>query len=175
MQYLSILALGADRPGLVAELSELVARHECSIKVGRMIKLQADMAISMLVTGSWNGIAKIEAGLPLLEQKYALNLITKRTDEQNSDHKSLPYMAQMMGLDQPNVVHQITSFLTKQGIPIYDLNATTTKAQHTDANIFNLVIHLGIPSEVVITELREQLMVLCDDLNIDGILEPERR
>ncbi|MCK5262904.1 MAG: glycine cleavage system protein R, partial [Gammaproteobacteria bacterium] len=51
-QKLVITALGADRPGIVDELSNTLLTHQLNIEDSRMSVLGGEFAILLLVTGS---------------------------------------------------------------------------------------------------------------------------
>lgn len=175
MEYLSILAIAVDQTSLVKELSSLATKHECSIELSRMNKVESEFAISMLLSGKWSGIAKIEANMAALEKKFEMKAIVKRIKPQDEMPALLPYTAQMLGLNQTGIIYEISSFFTNQNIPILELQSNTLNSSQTHTKLLSIALSVGIPVDISIAELREHFLILCDELNIDGILEPEKR
>ena len=61
---LVLSALGADRSGIIDELSRAVLDCGCNILDSRMAVLGGDFALLLQVDGNWNTLAKLEDQLP---------------------------------------------------------------------------------------------------------------
>jgi glycine cleavage system transcriptional repressor len=173
-QHLVISALGHDQPGILKELSGTILDSGCNIEDSRMVLLGAEFTMMLLVSGSWSAIAKLEAMLPALKQRLALNLITKRTERRSSNNKFMPYAVEVISLDQPGIVHELAYFFSSRDISIEEMATRCYPALHTGAPLFSVSIIIHLPTELSIAVLREQFMELCDNLNLDAILEPIR-
>lgn len=174
MEYLIITAIAPNRPIIISELAMLAAKNECNIENNRITVLGSEIAIMMMVSGNWNTIAKLEANLTALEKEYGTPIAVKRTKLYIAAEDLLPYILEIVALDQPGIVYQITNFLVQQNIYIKDLLTETYSTHLSGAVMCSLNLRLGIPADLSIADFREQLALLCDDLNLDGILEPER-
>lgn len=175
MEYLVISAVGPQQQHSISELSLLAARSDCNIENSRICKLGAEVAVIMLVSGNWNTIAKMEAGLSLLQEQLGLAILTKRTKMPTPSEDQLPYLVQIIALDHPGIVYEVASFFSRQSIQIEDLTTSSYAASLTGTPMFSLMMRIGIPADMSIADLREQFALMCDDLNLDGMLEPERR
>ena len=170
--YLVITALGRDRPGIVNELTEYIADHECNIIDSRMSVLGGEFAIMLLVSGNWNTIAKLETQVPVLEKKLDMTIVAKLTEDRPTHAKILPYAADVISIDHPGIVNSLANFFSSQQINIEELVTSTYSAAHTGTQMFSVHIEVGIPAENSISELRESFMDFCDNLNLDAVLEP---
>jgi len=175
MQYLNILAIAEQQHALIPALARLASDNACQLLSSRVLKLHDNMGIMLLFSGNWSSIAKIEAGLKPLQKKFGMELLLKRSTPSQTEKAFLPYVAQMVGESKPDVLYQVSQFFNRHGLPILDLQSNISEPKHANVPMVNLTVHVGIPSDVSISEIREQLMELCDEINIDGILEPERR
>jgi len=175
MEYLSILVSGDNQATMASELTLLASKNQCSIEYGQMMNMGTVFTATLMYSGEWSGIAKIEAALPGLEKKLALSMIVKRTQQPTQQQSMLPYTAQVVGIDNATTVHELCNFFSKQGTVIFELNTAVSTSRQATSRIFNLIISLGIPATLSIANLREHYMVLCEELNVDGILEPDRR
>jgi glycine cleavage system transcriptional repressor len=173
-QHLVISVVGHDQPGLLKELSGAILDSGCSIEDSRMILLGTEFAMLLLVSGSWSAVAKLEAMLPALKQRLALAMLSKRTESRSSNNKLMPYAVEVISLDQPNIVHELAYFFSSHNIPIEEVSTRRYSALHTGAPLFSVSIIIHLPADLSIAVLREQFMELCDNLNLDAILEPIR-
>jgi glycine cleavage system transcriptional repressor len=79
-KHLIIIVLGALRAGSINELIKAISHYGCNIVDSRISTLGQEFAANLLVTGTWNTIAKLETSLPLLEKKLELSILQRRTD-----------------------------------------------------------------------------------------------
>ncbi|MBB70806.1 MAG: glycine cleavage system protein R [Legionellales bacterium] len=172
-QFLTISILGEDSPGILHAISELTTAHGCSIETSRMTSLQQQFGMLLLISGDWSCLAKLEANLPALANKYKLNVDFHRTQAKENNKALLPYAVELIAAEKPGIINEITSLFSEQGINITDLR-TDTYTSVTGANMFTLSMKIYISQELQIAELREQLMLICEEYNLDAILEPEK-
>lgn len=171
-QYLVISALGQDRPGIVNDLAMHVVDAGCNIVDSRMTVLGGEFAIMMMIEGTWNAVAKLEAQLPGLQKKLALTIISKRTEEHEPASGGRPYMVEVIAMDHPGIVYQLANFFSTRNINIQDLNTDSYRAAHTGAQMFSANLTVNIPPHLHVARLREEFLDFCDALNLDAVLEP---
>ncbi len=120
--YLVISALGRDRPGIVNELSKAILDYGCNIVDSRMTVLGGEFAIILMVSGHWNQIAKMEAALPKFEANLGLVVTSRRTVARKVQPDLIPYDIEVVAIDHPGIVHQLTNFFSTRHINIEDLS-----------------------------------------------------
>lgn len=171
-QQLVLCAIGPDRKGLVSQLSTTIVDIGANILDSRMTILGGEFAILILVSAAWNSLAKLEQQLPALGQELGLNIISKRTTTPATSEPALPYHVEVIAIDQPGIVRDIAGFFSDQGINIYDLNTVRYLAAHTGTPLFSISMTINVPARLSLGELRERFFILCDERNLDGIIEP---
>lgn len=171
--YLVISALGSDRPGLVSEVTKVCADYHCNIIDSRMTALGGEFAIVMLVSGSWDAIAKLENAIPALARRLGLTTTVKHT-RPREPQRSYSYNVNVVALDNPGIVHDIASFFSRMNINIEDLETGTYCAPHNGTQMFNLNMVINIPANTHLASLRDEFMMFCDDRNLDAVIEPAR-
>ena len=169
---LVLSALGKDRPGLVDELTGAVFASRCSIADSRMTVLGGEFAILLLIEGPWNQLAKLENQLAELERRLGLTIISKRTEPAPDQAAGLSYLVDVVALDHPGIVHKLSGFFSRRQINIIDLMTKTYAAPHTGTPMFSVQMHINIPADLNIRELREDFLEYCDEFNLDATLEP---
>ena len=175
MEYLSLTASGPHQNNIICDLSKAITDVECNIVDSRMTMMGADIGIIMLVSGTWNEIAKLETHTQQLEETLNIKIHVNRTKLAMFEEKLLPYLIQVIALDAPGLIHQFSQFCVAQNAVIYDLQTNTFNAVQSETTMLSLMISLGVPSEINLSDLRERFLILCDELNVDGMLEPEKR
>ncbi len=172
---LVICALGKDRVGLFKEFAQGILDSGCSILDSRMAALGSEFAAMLLVAGNWNSIAKLEGALPALQDKLNLTLTSRRAEPRAAQDNLLPYMVEVVTVDRPGILYRLADFFAKRNINIEDLYTASYTSTHSDTNMFNVNITVNVPADVHIAGLREEFLNLCDELNLDGVLEPLKR
>ncbi len=169
---LVITALGQDRPGLVASLTEAVTQQQCSICESQMSLLGGEFAIIMLIEGQWNNVAKLEQILPTLQESLNITLQIKHTEQRSNQANAIPYCVEVLAQDNPGIVHQVTDFFYHRKINIHDLQTESFNAAHTGTRMFSLMMTIEIPTDMHIPGLREDFLEFGDELNLDALIEP---
>ncbi len=170
--YLIISILGEDRPGLIVELSQAILDCGCSILESRIMVLGKECSAILMVHGNWNTLAKLETQLAKLEQSLNLMIASKRTEDNNDKGDALPYGIEVVAMDQPGIVHSLADFFSSRRVNIEDLATHSYQATHTNTLMFSVNVTISIPANMPIALFREEFMDLCDELNLDAIMEP---
>jgi len=173
-KYLVITAVGHDRPGIVNDLTKHILECGCNVADSRMSILGGEFALILLLSGTWNAIAKIEEVLPKLGDSLGLNITVKRTEPRSQQGNLLNYHVDALAMDQPGLVHKVTDFFSSRRINIESLNTDSYNAAHTGTPMFSINMTINIPAGQSISQIREQYMDFCDAMNMDGMIEPVR-
>lgn len=173
-KHLVIAALAKDRPGVIRELARAIADTGCTVADSRMTVLGSEFALILLVSGTWNAIAKLEASAPALQKKLSMSMTMQRSEERPAREKSVPYLVDIVALERPGVVHDVAKFFEEREIGIDDMSTWTYAAVNTGAPMFSVSMNISIPAELHIGRLRDEFTDFCDELNLDATLEPAR-
>ena len=171
-QHLAISAIGSDRTGMVHDLTRIVADCGGSISESRMTALGAEFAMLLLVSGNWHALARLETELNKLAESGNLSLQLRRTEPRTARSDLLPYSVDVVCLDQTGIVSRLSGFFSSRGIDIAELSTRSYAAAHTGAPMFAVQMIVNVPSRIHLSTLREEFLELCDQLNLDAILEP---
>jgi glycine cleavage system transcriptional repressor len=172
MQFIVISALGSDRTGLVYDLTRIVLDCNGNIVDSRMSALGSEFAMLLLVSGNWHTLAKLETELKKLGDAGGVTVSVRRTEPRAARRDVVTYSVDVVCLDQPGIVHNLAGFFSSRGIDIAELSTRSYSAAHTGAPMFAVQMVVHIPAKIHIAALREEFMDLCDQLNLDAILEP---
>ena len=170
--YLVITALGEDRPGIVGKLSEAILDSGGNIVDSRMTVLGGEFAVILMIDGKWNALAKLEDALPALGKRLDLTIVSKRTKAAKPATDLMPYLVDVITVDQPGIVYRVASFFSSRGINIQELSTTRYAAAHTGTPMFALSMTANIPTNLHIASLRDEFLDFCEAQNMDATLEP---
>jgi glycine cleavage system transcriptional repressor len=174
IQYLAISAIGADRPGIADDLCKHAVHCGCNILDTRMTTLGTEFVANLLLSGAWSAIAKFEAGIPTFEKKNDLKINCRRTQPRSSQRDRLPYSIYIIAMELPGIVQKITHFFAAQQINIHDFHLNTYTAPHSETQMLSLNLAVTVAKNQLLADFRENLMVFCDDHNLDVVLEPQK-
>ncbi len=173
-EYLVITANGEDQVGLVEKFTNRILDAGANIEASRMAVLGGQFAILMLISGPWNALSKLEDLMPSIGEQLNLAIICNRTRERELAKPMVPYHVEVVSMDHPGIVNKLSSFFAKRGINIEELNTSTYPAAHTGTPMFSVQMTVGIPADMHLASLRGEFLDYCDELNLDGTLEPSR-
>ena len=166
-QSLAITAIGADRPGIVNELTEVLLDANLNIEDSRMSVLGGEFAIILLVTGEATSIEQIFNSKSELEKKLQLSLIIKPTSETPAAKGQARYHIEVEGMDHPGIVHKLANYLSRQHINIVNMQTDSSPAAHTGSPMYSVYMLVDIPADKNTEQVKEEFASECDELNMD--------
>jgi glycine cleavage system transcriptional repressor len=169
--FVVLTAIGADRVGIVDDLSGAVTAAQCNIEESKMAVLGGEFAVIMLVSGSDAPVGSLCRSLPSVGEKLGLHIACTTTRGPQTGEPGRPYILEAVSLDTPGIVHSITAILRSHHINIEDLETDTAAAPWTGAPMFRLKAHLIVGPSVPITRLKEELARLQQEHDVDIVLK----
>ncbi len=173
MQQLIVLsAVGTDRAGVVNDLSRVILDCGGNIEESRMTALGSEFAMLLLVSGNWHTLNKLEAGIDKLTKGTGLRVSIKKTEERTGTEDCMPYLVDVVCLDQPGIIFNLAHFFSERNIEIAEVATRRDAAAHTGAPMFSAQMTINLPGSLHISQLRDEFLEVCDHLNLDALLEP---
>jgi len=173
-EYLVITALGADRPGVVNDLSETILETGCNIDDSRMMLLGGEFAIILMLSGDGEAVEKLNNEKEKLEEKTGLKIISKLTQPRETTSNLLLYDVEITSMDEPGIVHHVTEFFSRQNINIQSLTTDSYAAAHTGTPMFSMKLLIEVPASFSVSKLKQEFSNLCDEYNFDGGMHAEK-
>jgi len=171
-QSLVITAIGADRPGIVNELTEVLLNAGLNVEDSRMSVLGGEFAVMLLVTGNPAAIDSIKQQKESLSDSLNLNLLIKPTISRTSDSDHVSYKVTVEGMDNPGIVHKLARYLSEHSINIVNMQTDSGHAPHTGTPMYTVNMLIDIPSEQNFEQLENDFAALCDELSMDAEFKP---
>jgi glycine cleavage system transcriptional repressor len=172
---LAITVLGSHQSRFMAEILPAIRDCKCHILDIKSSCIGQTTAAYLLIQGNWNQIAKFESTLELIQKRLEIKVHTLRTEPKEKTKDYLPYSVETISLDHESVVESIATFLMDRDIEIEEITGSSYQAPYLQSSVFSSKFIILVPASVSLLILREEFMDLCDQLNIDAILEPVKR
>jgi glycine cleavage system transcriptional repressor len=139
-----------------------------------MTVLGGEFALILLISGSEKDIAGAQNILTSRGKDLKLTVITKPTEPKKVQQKMVPYNVNVVSIDHPGIVHEVSEFFSHRNINIEELNTEAYSAAHTGSPMFSITMAISVPAELHISKLREEFVDFCDSLNMDATLNTEK-
>lgn len=168
-RYLVICALGADRPGLVAEVTHYAKERGANIEDSRMSILGGEFGILVLVSGDEASLERIAADRRQLETRADLQVMLRRT-KSPAEHRQaavLPCLVVAEALDHQGIVHAVAAELHALGINIVSLETVAYNAPVTGSPLFRLEARVDVPGGITVARVREAMERVARAESID--------
>lgn len=167
---LVLTILGADRPGLVDSLAQVVARHGGNWVESRMAHLAGQFAGILRVEVDAQQAEALSAALQNLSSVGLESVV--HPDRAAASDSQLPVVQlSLVGQDRPGIIREISRVLATQGVNVEELHSECTNAPTTGQSLFRASAKLRLPPHVSTTALREALEKVAEDLMVDVSLE----
>jgi glycine cleavage system transcriptional repressor len=174
--YFILSAIGKDRPGIVADVSEVI--YECggNIEDSSMSLLRNHFALLLLFSTEREEVnQKLSSGLKRLEWEKKLAVffspITFEEAHPRAKEPTARFEITTSGVDHAGIVFKVCRLLSDRGINIVDMETHRVASAESGTPLFEMDIHVEIPQSISEQGLRDDLHHLANELMIDLVLK----
>ena len=176
-QWFALSAIGRDRPGIVADLSELIYECDCNLEDSSMTILGSEFAVLLLLTGEVQGIAdRLSSACKRLEWERRLTVFFRPLEAEpipyRASQRAARYALQASGVDKAGIVAKLARSLADHRVNIAQMQTQSRPEPESGTPIYTVRMVMDVPGEVDEQALRERLEVVARELNVDLVLEP---
>jgi glycine cleavage system transcriptional repressor len=175
-RWFILSAIGSDRPGLAAELAQLVLDAEANLEDSRMTILGSDFAMLLLCSSTSPETGdRLAVGAKQLERDHGLTILLRHLEE--GPRPSIPaprhqlYRIEVAGSDKAGIVAGVCGALAECGVNIAELS-TRSRPGPGGAPHYEMQILVEIPESLDLAALRSRLEAEADRLVIDVLIAP---
>jgi len=173
-QHILFTLIGTENSTVMLTISHYCQQAKVDIKFLHHIQTQGHDCVMGHFVGQWNAMAKLEQSLHQFAQQHELMLDWQRIDAKEFSSGHIPYSAYITGAPSSSTLNKIWQFFTEQQITITACNLTEHRYQQTNTIVQQFVIHLLVPLDLSLGNIRESFMIFCDENNLDAFIEPQR-
>jgi glycine cleavage system transcriptional repressor len=175
-RWFALSAIGADRPGIVADLAELIYECDCNLEDSSMTILGSEFAVLLLLTGEGPQVAdRLSVACKRLEWEKRLTVFFRPLESEpvayQASHQARRYALQAVGADKAGIVAKLSRCLAEQRINVAQMQTQSRREPESGAPIFTVQIVMDVPADIDEQALRERLDAVAQDLLVDVTLE----
>ncbi|HVE63542.1 MAG TPA: ACT domain-containing protein [Mycobacteriales bacterium] len=168
MRLLTVSAIGADRPGIVAGVTGVLVAQGCNLEDTSMTILRGHFTMTMVVSSP---VAEAELADALHDVGAALGLVVDvRALDDAADIGAAgdEYVVSVHGADHPGIVHAVAALLARYEVNITDL--TTRLVGKGVGALYVMTLDVEVPEAVRPTDLEAELRRTADALGVTATL-----
>lgn len=175
-RWFALSAIGRDRPGIVADLAELIYECDCNLEDSSMTILGSEFAVLLLLTGEGEGMEdKLSSACKRIEWEKRLTVFFRPLDGEpvpyRASQQAAPYELQAVGVDKAGIVARIARCLADHRVNISQMHTHSRPEPGTGTPIYTMRIVMDVPREVGETALRERLEAIGRELLVEVSIE----
>jgi glycine cleavage system transcriptional repressor len=176
--YFILSAMGKDRPGMVADVSEVI--YECggNIEDSSMSLLRNHFALLLLFSTEREEVnQKLSSALKRLEWEKKLTVfyspITFEEAYPKIKEETDRFKITTSGVDHAGIVFRICQMLADRGVNIVDMKTQRILSPESGTPLFEMDMEINVPRTISEQGLRDDLHRLGNELVIDLVLKKE--
>jgi glycine cleavage system transcriptional repressor len=174
--YFILSAVGKDRSGIVADVSEVI--YECggNVEDSSMSLLRNYFALLILFSTEREEVnQRLSSGFKHLEHEKNLSVfyspITFAEAHPKPKEQADRFKITTSGVDHAGIVFRVCRLLSDQGINIIDMETRCILSPESGTPLFEMDIDIDVPHSLSEQGLREDLHRLANELVIDLVLK----
>ncbi len=169
-------AVGRDRPGIVAELAQLVYDCDANLEDSRMSLLGNEFAAILLCSGSAADLEeRLATGAKRLEWENRLTVFLRPLEGEPRPPVPAPGMRlfeiEAQGEDRAGIVARICRTLADHAINIADLKSASVPSP-SGASLYRMTLAAEVPAHLDPGELTKALDEIGAELGVEVLLRP---
>jgi glycine cleavage system transcriptional repressor len=163
---LAITVIGQDRPGIIADASEILAGLGVNLTDSTMTRLRGHFAMTLICAGTPTPGEVEQALAPLTADGTLVATVREVRPEAEYADEGHHYLLSLHGADRLGIVAAATRVLSDAGGNVTDL--TTRLA----GGLYVLLAEVDLPSTVDTETLSVQLAEVADELGVEATIRP---
>lgn len=175
--WFALSAIGRDRPGIVADLSELIYECDCNLEDSSMTILGGEFAVLLLLSGQGADVERrLSTACKRLEWEKRLTVFFRPLEEEPTPYgtgtRMVSYELHATGVDKAGIVARVARSLADHGINITQMQTHARPEPGSGVTIYTMKIHMDVPASIGVPAVRERLERIADELHIHIDLIP---
>src|SRR5512138_2764363 len=167
--HFAVTIISKDRPGIVADTTEVLYRLGCNIEDSSCTMLGGDFAMILIVSHEKPFTkARLADEFRLLQERTGLHIHVRTLHEDEIapvEEEGELCLISVYGSDQPGIVYRVTRALADRQVNITDLNTRLIGAK--DAPVYVLMLEAILPVGMSVDDTATLLESLKNELNVE--------
>ena len=163
-------AFSKDRPGIVADLTEMLYENGCNLEDSTMTGMLDEFAIILLFVGKGQDLEDtLLKNCRRLEKEKGITAFIRavETKERVQPANFVSKTINVEGIDQTGIVYKVSRFLADNDINIENLASRRVISPESGTAIYFLELRVQVPKEIGTQRLEDGLSKVGEELNLD--------
>ncbi|WDP92517.1 MAG: amino acid-binding protein [Desulfobacter sp.] len=173
-QKFIMTAFGKDRPGIVAEISEIIFEHQCNLEDSNMGRLADEFTLILLLSGSGDDLQdRLSRDCKRLEREKDIYVFIRPLDWRRPEAKNGNgyHTIEVEGIDQAGIVYKVSKLLAGEQINIETLRSKKKFSPNSGTAMYAMMINAKVPDTITLDALGDKLEELANELHVDITLD----
>lgn len=170
MNDIAVTVIGQDRPGIIADVTEILARLRLNLTDSTMTRLRGHFAMTLFCSGP-PGVDEVERALePLTEDRTLVVTVRHVSDEAGPDAPGHHHVLTVHGADRLGIVATLTRVVAEAGGNITDLSTRLS------GDLYVLLAEVDLPAAADPEQLSRDLATVGAELGVEAslrVLDPD--
>ena len=169
-QRFIMTAFGKDRPGIVADVTEILFENGCNLEDTSMTLLAGEFTLILLFTAGSAAVADpLAKACRRLEQDKGISAFLRPLEAREATPTDGFYTRSLHveGLDQAGIVFKVSRCLADNRINIANLVSRVKASPESGTAMYVMDIQVQIPYGSDMNAVESKLSVVADELNVD--------
>lgn len=175
-RWFALSAIGRDRPGIVADLAELIYECDCNLEDSSMTILGSEFAVLLLLSGETADVERrLAAGCKRLEWEKRLTVFFRPLDGEvpRDGGHTTALQCTVTGVDKAGIVARVSRALADQNVNITALHTQSRPEPESGTPIFTMRIEMAAPPGTDVRALRARLERVAAELHVELALSEQ--
>lgn len=163
-------AFSKDRPGIVADVTEVIYENGCNLEDSTMTSMLDEFAIILLFAGKGDRLEdQLLGDCRRLEREKGITAFIRSVEAEDTE-KQLNFTTKTInveGIDQTGIVFKISRFLANKDINIENLTSRRFTSPESGTALYFMEIKVQIPEKMSLEQLENGLSRVGEELNLD--------
>ena len=170
--WFALSAIGHDRPGIVADLAELIYECDCNLEDSSMTILGSEFAVLLVLSAtSPDAERRLTAGCKRLEWERRLTVFFRPLESAPVPYaaraRARRYSLQAIGVDRAGIVAKIARCLADHRVNIAEMGTQSRPEPESGTPIYTMRMQLDVPAETDAAALAARLQAIGEELQVD--------
>jgi len=162
-----------DRPGIVADITEIIFQAGCNLEDSTMTSILDEFAIILLFSGKGDNLEEqLLKDCRRLEREKGITAFLRSVEikDKKSQKRIYTKTINVDGVDQSGIVYRVSRFLADDDINIESLTSKRLISPETGTAIYAMDIKVQIPEEISLEQLEKGLSRVGEELNVEIVI-----
>lgn len=166
----ALSAIGHDRPGIVADLAELIFECDCNLEDSSMTILGTEFAVLLLLSGEGDEVERrLSAACKRLEWEKRLTVFFRPVDGEPAARPAgtAAMTCTVTGVDKAGIVARVARTLAEHGANVTNLKTQARRGAESGTPIFTMQLEMEVPRSTDRRALARDLERVAGELCVE--------